>query len=121
MRCPPRLDNGVVQDLLRRKSELDQQYAEAVNQYGPNYPKVSAWQRSRRKSNDDLADARKTMVESIQEEYNTARSHVGPLQEALDKQKAEANDLAEKTGSVQHSASTTPTPISSFTTDCCKS
>ena len=36
------------------------------------------------------------MVESVEEEYNTARSHVELLQEALDKQKAEANDLAEK-------------------------
>ena len=36
------------------------------------------------------------MVESVEEEFNTARSHVELLQEALDKQKAEANDLAEK-------------------------
>lgn len=33
---------------------------------------------------------------SIQEEYNTAQNHVEILQGALDKQKAEANDLAEK-------------------------
>lgn len=36
------------------------------------------------------------MVESVEEEFSTARSHVELLQEALDKQKAEANDLAEK-------------------------
>ena len=36
------------------------------------------------------------IVDGIREEYNTARSHVEILQEALDKQKAEANDMAEK-------------------------
>ena len=44
----------------------------------------------------NLANARKTMVESVEEEFTTARSHVELLQEALDKQKADANDLAEK-------------------------
>src|SRR5208282_5413677 len=34
--------------------------------------------------------------ETIKTEYDTARSHVAILQEALDRQKAEANDLAEK-------------------------
>jgi capsular exopolysaccharide synthesis family protein len=36
------------------------------------------------------------MVESVEEDYNTAQSHLALLQEALDKQKADANDLAEK-------------------------
>ena len=44
----------------------------------------------------DLAKARQVVVDGIREDYNTARSHVEILQEALDKQKAEANDLAEK-------------------------
>ena len=36
------------------------------------------------------------IVDGIREDYNTAQSHVEILQEALDKQKAEANDMAEK-------------------------
>jgi capsular exopolysaccharide synthesis family protein len=93
---PAARDNVVVQDLLKRKSDIDAQYAEAVNQYGPNYPKVQRLGAQRKEIDDNLANARSTMVESIQVEYNTARSHVGLLQDALDKQKAEANDLAEK-------------------------
>lgn len=93
---PAALGNGVVQDLLRRKSQLDQEYAEAVNQYGPNFPKVLRLAAQQKQVESDLANARKTMVESVEEDYNTARSHLGLLQEALDKQKAEANDLAEK-------------------------
>src|SRR5579863_2416968 len=93
---PTALGNAVVQDLLRRKSQLDEDYTQAVNQYGPNYPKVLRLAAQQKEIDDDLANARKTMVESIEEEYNTARNHVALLQDALDKQKAEANDLAEK-------------------------
>jgi len=93
---PAARDNAVIQDLLKQKSDLDQQYAEAVNQFGPNYPKVQRLAAQMQQAQDDLANARKTMVDSISEEYNTARSHVQILQDALDKQKADANDLAEK-------------------------
>jgi polysaccharide biosynthesis transport protein len=93
---PAARDNVVVQDLLKRKSDIDAQYAEAVNQYGPNYPKVQRLGAQRKEVDENLASTRKTVAESIEVEYNTARSHVGLLQDALDKQKTEANDLAEK-------------------------
>ena len=37
---PAARDNAVIQDLIKRKSQLEEDYAEAVNQYGPNFPKV---------------------------------------------------------------------------------
>jgi capsular exopolysaccharide synthesis family protein len=93
---PAARDNAVIQDLLKRKSDLDQAYVEAVNQYGPNFPKVQRLAEQQKEVQDDLTSARKTMVESIREDFNTARTHVELLEEALDKQKAEANDVAEK-------------------------
>ncbi len=89
-------DNPFIQGLMKQKSDLDEQYAEALSQYGPNFPKVQRIVAQQKQVDDDLASARKTAVENIEEEYNTARSHVEILQEALDKQKAEANDEAEK-------------------------
>ena len=89
-------DSLVIQGLLKRKSELDESYAEAVNQYGPNFPKVQRLTVQQKQIDEDLANARKTVVDGIEEDYNTARSHVEILQEALDKQKAQANDMAEK-------------------------
>jgi succinoglycan biosynthesis transport protein ExoP len=86
----------VLTELLKRKSEIDEQYAEAVSQYGPNFPKVLRIAAQQKEVSDDLDRARKTLIESVQQEFNTARSHVELLQEALDKQKAEANDQAEK-------------------------
>jgi polysaccharide biosynthesis transport protein len=93
---PAARDNAAVQDLLKRKSDVDSQYADALNLYGPNYPKVLRLAAQQKEIDTDLANARKTMVQSIEEEYNTARSHSALLQDSLDKQKAEANDLAEK-------------------------
>jgi succinoglycan biosynthesis transport protein ExoP len=93
---PAARNNDVISNLLKRKSDLDEAYAEALDQYGPNYPKVLRLQAQQKEVGQGLANARKTMVESVEEEFNTARNHVELLQEALDRQKAEANDLAEK-------------------------
>ncbi len=93
---PAARENPVIQDLLKRKAETNSAYADALNQYGPNYPKVQRLAAQQQQVADDLASAQKTMVDSIQVEYNTARSHVDILQASLDKQKADANDLAEK-------------------------
>jgi polysaccharide biosynthesis transport protein len=93
---PMARNNEVVTSLIKRKSELSELYAEALDQYGPNYPKVLRLAAQQKEVDTNLDAARKTMVESVEEEFTTARSHVELLQEALDKQKAEANDLAEK-------------------------
>ncbi len=39
---PQLRDNSVLQELQKRRSDLSIQYTEAVNQYGPNFPKVLA-------------------------------------------------------------------------------
>ena len=88
--------NNVISDLVRRKTDLAQQYADAVDQYGPNFPKVARLAAQQKEMDERLANARKTMVESIQEEFETSKSHADLLQEALDKQKEEANEMAEK-------------------------
>jgi capsular exopolysaccharide synthesis family protein len=93
---PAARDNAVIQGLLKKKADLDDQYAEALNQYGPNFPKVQRLAAQQKEAEANLASARKTMVESVEEEYTTARNHVEILQQALNRQKAEANDLAEK-------------------------
>src|ERR1700733_8589082 len=93
---PAARENVVIQDLIKRKVEADNNYSDAVTQFGPNYPKVQRLAVQQKEAADDLANAQKTMVQSIEEEYNTSQSHVAILQAALDKQKAEANDLAEK-------------------------
>ena len=52
---------------------MEAQYADALNQYGPNYPKVQRLAAQQKEAADNLASAQKTMVQTIQEEYNTAQ------------------------------------------------
>lgn len=90
------LSNGVVQDLLKRKSALDESYAEAVNQYGPNFPKVQRIADQQKEVQDELTKARKAVVDDVRQQYETAKQRVALLQDEVNAQKAEANDMAEK-------------------------
>ena len=89
-------DDSVLKGLEQKKTDLDEQYADASNQYGPNFPKVQRLKEQEAQVDADLTKARQVTVDGIREDYDTAQSHVQILQEALDKQKAEANDMAEK-------------------------
>ena len=88
--------NPVLQDLLKRKVDLDEQYLVAVDQYGPNYPKVLRLAAQQRDLDANLKKARQTIIDGVQQDFNTARNRVELMQQNLDKQKAESNDLAEK-------------------------
>ncbi|MGH9744580.1 MAG: GumC family protein [Candidatus Acidiferrales bacterium] len=88
--------NPVLQELLKHKADLDEQYLVAVDQYGPNYPKVLRLGAEQKEVDANLEKARKTLIEGVEQDFNTARNRVELLQLNLDKQKAEANDLAEK-------------------------
>ena len=89
-------NSPVFQDLLKRRSALDDSYADALNQYGPNFPKVRRLAEQKKEVDEEMARASKTMVSSIEEDYKTAEQHLELLQQALDRQKVDANDLAEK-------------------------
>lgn len=89
-------NDSVIQDLLRRKSDLDENYAQAVNQYGPNFPKVVLIADQQKEVEQDLANARKTVIDGVRQDYETARQRVELLQDEVNAQKAEANEMAEK-------------------------
>ena len=93
---PSAQSNLVLQELLKHKADLDEQYLVAVDQYGPNYPKVLRLASEQKEVDANLEKARKTLIDGVQQDFNTARSRVELLQQNLDEQKAEANDLAEK-------------------------
>lgn len=89
-------NDSVIQDLLRRKSDLDENYAQAINQYGPNFPKVLLIADQQKEVEQDLANARKTVIDGVRQDYETARQRVELLQDEVNAQKAEANEMAEK-------------------------
>ena len=89
-------DNPGVQDLLRKRSEVNNQYSDALNQYGPNFPKVQRLQ-AQLKELDAAADKeKKGVIARLESEYREARQREELLTKALDQQKTEVNQMSER-------------------------
>ena len=93
---PAARNNDVISALLKRQSELDEQYAEALDQYGPNFPKVLRLAAQQKEVEHKTRECAKDNGGKRRRGIQHSAQPVELLQEALDKQKAEANDLAEK-------------------------
>src|SRR5260370_8182610 len=89
-------DNPGVQDLLRKRADIYAQYNDALNQYGPNFPKVQRLQ-SQLKELDAAANMeKKGVIARLESEYREVRQREELLSQALDQQKAEVNQMSER-------------------------
>jgi succinoglycan biosynthesis transport protein ExoP len=89
-------DSVVIQDILKQQTTLSAQYTDAVNQYGPKYPKVMRIQ-AQLKDLDELINREKLNIgNQLEADYRGSRQRELLLKEALDEQKAEVNQTAEK-------------------------
>jgi polysaccharide biosynthesis transport protein len=89
-------NNTYLTALLTHQADLAQQYADATAQFGPNYPKVQRIEREKKEVDDALTRAENSIRGSIESDYKEAKERVDLLDAALDKQKAEANEMSEK-------------------------
>jgi polysaccharide biosynthesis transport protein len=93
---PQLRDNEILQDILKKRTEAVAQYTEALNQYGPNYPKVQRFQAQLKEFDALIENEKKNVVNRMESDYRAARQRETLLVQALDKQKAEANQLSER-------------------------
>jgi len=93
---PQLRDNSVLLDLQRKRAELSVSYTDAVNQFGPNFPKVQRIQAQIKEVDDQIVKERKGIVAQLESEYREAKQHEDLLSRALDQQKAEVNAMSEK-------------------------
>ena len=89
-------NNAYLSDLLKRQSDLGEQYVDASAQFGPNYPKVQRITREKKEVDDAIARAKQNVEASIETDYKTSKERVGLLSAALEAQKGDANDMSEK-------------------------
>lgn len=89
-------DNSVLQDMLKRHAELAISYTDAVNQYGPNFPKVQRMQAQMKNVEEQMVRERKGIIAQLESDYREAKQHEDLLSQALDEQKAEVNAMSEK-------------------------
>lgn len=89
-------ESAVIQDILKQQTTLSAQYTDAVNQYGPKYPKVLRIQ-AQLKDLDDLVQREKLNIgNQVEADYRGARQRELLLKQALDEQKTQVNQTAEK-------------------------
>lgn len=89
-------DSASVQDLLRRRSDMNGQYTEALAQYGPNFPKVQRLQAQVKEIDQNLEREKKAVVARLGSEFHEAQQREELLSRTLEQQKSEANLMSER-------------------------
>jgi polysaccharide biosynthesis transport protein len=89
-------DSLVIQDILKQQTTLSAQYTDALNQYGPKYPKVLRLEAQLKDLDRLIAREKTNIANQVEADYRGSRQRELLLKEALDQQKAETNQTAEK-------------------------
>jgi polysaccharide biosynthesis transport protein len=88
-------NSGLV-DLLKKRTEATSQYNDVLSQYGPNFPKVQRLQAQLKEIDDSIEKDKQKILAVLESDYREARQRETMLTQALDVQKGEANQMAEK-------------------------
>jgi polysaccharide biosynthesis transport protein len=93
---PQLRDNPALQALIQKRETASEEYNDALSQYGPNFPKVLRLQ-TQVKGMDQLIQKENVgTLNHIELDYREAVQREAMLVQALDKQKVEANTMAER-------------------------
>src|SRR5208337_3028151 len=93
---PGILDNRLIQDLSMRLAELERDYAQLTATVKPEYPKAIALKKQIDTIQASLDRQKKNLSQNIIDSYRSALANEKYLDQALDEQKKEVNDIAEK-------------------------
>jgi len=93
---PALRDNAVLQGLNQKRETVYEDYQDALNQYGPNFPKVLRLQAQVKDIDDLIQKENHNTLRRIESDYREARQRENLMMQALDEQKVEANKLAQR-------------------------
>jgi len=93
---PGFLSNRLIQDLAVKLSELDREYAQLTATVKPDYPKAVALKNQIDSVQAALDRQKKSLAQNIIDEYKSAVANEKYLAQALEAQKKEVNEIAEK-------------------------
>src|SRR5215472_12712345 len=93
----PQLEsNTALTELLKKRGDASADYAEALQQYGPNFPKVLRLKAQLQDIDDNIEKEKKKILDVLESDYQEARQRETLLADALNEAKAETNQMAEK-------------------------
>jgi capsular exopolysaccharide synthesis family protein len=93
---PGFLSNRLIQDLALRLAELERDYAQLTATVKPDYPKALALKKQIDTLQASLDGQKKALAQNIVDEYRSALDNEKYLAQALEQQKKEVNQIAEK-------------------------
>src|SRR5438552_1699126 len=88
--------NTALTELLKKRSDTSAEYANALTQYGPNFPKVLRLQAQLKEIDENIQGEKRGILDALESDYREARQRETLLTDALDQAKAEANQMAER-------------------------
>lgn len=93
---PQNDSNSAIAELLKNRGEKSAEYADALQQYGPNFPKVLRLKAQLKDLDDNIDKEKKKILEVLESDYREARQRETLLADALNEAKGEVNQMAEK-------------------------
>jgi succinoglycan biosynthesis transport protein ExoP len=93
---PGFLSNRLIQDLAVRLSELERDYSQLTATVKPDYPKAVALKKQIDTVQSALDHQKKALAQNIVDEYRSAVANEKYLSQALEQQKKDVNEIAEK-------------------------
>ncbi len=88
--------NPALIDFQKKRAEVMGEYQEALDQFGPNYPKVQRLRTQIKDLDANIDKEKQNIVDSLESEYREAESREALLVKALDQQKSDVNEMAGK-------------------------
>jgi len=89
-------NNTALVEMMKKRSELSSEYQDSLSQYGPSFPKVQRLQAQLKDLDADLEKDKQKIVDVLESDFREARQRETMMTEALDQQKAAANEMAGK-------------------------
>ena len=89
-------NNSALADLLKKRTDAESQYTDALAQYGPNFPKVQRLQAQIRDFDRTIESEKQKILDILESDYHEAQQRETMLTRALDEQKTETNQMAGK-------------------------
>ena len=88
--------NSALTELLKKRGETSAEYADALQQYGPNFPKVLRLKAQLKDIDDNVGKEKQKILDVLESDYREARQRETLLADALNQAKTETNHMAEK-------------------------
>jgi polysaccharide biosynthesis transport protein len=93
---PQLRDSPILQGLIQKRQSAQEEYDDALSQYGPKFPKVMRLQAQLQDLDQLIQKEKVNTIDHLESDYREAKARENLLTQALDQQKAEANEMAER-------------------------